>query len=192
MAALAGTNWSLGGVVDTLVQAAFTLYMGKHALEGLNKISVVASRGVNDALKGIGFNTTEAESYVGRVAAYTPAIISNFFKDTSGLNDLTQVDGKIPELDSEKKPVKGSDGKTKMIDGKVDVYKHSHYDLLRSGLAHSLFALIMLDVKETLWKPAHPILNSVLQYISPFRAVLGQSWVAQGIHHMVGAAKSRI
>jgi hypothetical protein len=191
MTALAGTKFSVGYVVDTLIQASFTLYMGNLALQGLSKVAVVARRGVNEALKMCYFDTSKSDSLVGKAAAWVPEGISNFFKDDSGYNATKKVERDVPVLDGEGKPVMEKEV-VKTEKKKVDEYVHSNVTLLVKGLGLSLFALIALDLKETLWKPAHPILNGVLQYISPVQAVLGQSWVAQGVHHMVGAARASI
>jgi hypothetical protein len=191
MTALAGTKYSVGYVVDTLIQASFTLYMGNLALQGLSKIAVVARRGVNEALKMCYFDTSKSDSLVGKAAAFIPTKVSNFFKDDSGYNATHFVERDVPVLGKDGKPeMLGEKQKTEKKD--VEEYVNGNVTLAVSGLGLSLFALIMLDAKETLWKPAHPILNGVLQYISPVQAVLGQSWVAQGIHHMVGAARSTL
>ncbi|HEX4839174.1 MAG TPA: hypothetical protein VFU89_01890 [Rhabdochlamydiaceae bacterium] len=171
MTALAGTNWSIGYVVDALLSAAFSLSVGRLGLQGLSKVSVVASRGVNELLKLCYFDTSKTDTLANKVATWVPEPVSNFFKDDSGYNDVVTRQ-------------KGN--------GDVTEYKHSWVSLLVSGLGLSLFALIALEMKEALWRPANPILNHVLSYISPFRAVMGQSWAANGIHKMVGAAKNRL
>lgn len=171
MTALAGTNWSVGYVVDALLSAAFTLYVGNLGLQGLSKVSVVARRGVNELLKLCYFDTAKTDTFANKATAWVPEPVSNFFKDDSGYNNIvTKNDG----------------------NKNVEKYKHSSISLLVSGLALSVFALIALEMKETLWRPANPILNHVLSYISPFRTVMGQSWVANGINKMVGAAKARL
>jgi hypothetical protein len=191
MTALAGTQWSVGYVVDSLIQASFTLYMGNLALQGLSKIAVVARRGVNETLRMCYFDTSKSDSLVGRAAAWVPEPVSNFFKDDSGYNNMQMVTRDVPVLDNDGKQV--MDGEKVRTEKKdVQEYVHGNVALLISGLGLSLLALIALDMKETLWKPAHPILNGILSYISPMQAVLGESWVAQGIHHMVGAAKAHM
>lgn len=193
MTALAGTGFSVGTVVDTLIQASYTLYMGNLALQGLSKIAVVARRGVNEGLRLCYFDTSKSDSLVGKAAAWVPEKVSNFFKDDSGYNAKHDVKKTVPDLQKDGKPKMESDGKTpKTKEVDVQEYVRGNMELLASGLGLSLFALVALDVKETLWKPAHPILNGVLQYISPVQAVLGKSWVAQVITHMVGEARSRI
>ncbi len=191
MTALSGSKFSVGSVVDTLIQASFTLYMGNLALQGLSKIAVVARRGVNEALRMCYFDTSNSDSLVGKASAWIPERVSNFFKDDSGYNAKHMVERDVPTFDQHGKPVVKND-KAVTEKKNVEEYVNGNITLAVSGLGLSLFALIMLDAKETLWKPAHPILNGVLQYISPVQAVLGQSWVAQGIHHMVGAARSRV
>jgi hypothetical protein len=193
MTALAGSKYSIGYVVDALLSASFTMYMGRHALIGLNKVSCVASRGIDAALKFCYFDVNRADSYAKTVASWVPERISNFFKDDSGYN-LTHMENKdVQAKDQDGKLVFEVDGKTaKMVNKKVEVYNNSTVTLLTSGIAMSLFALVALELKEALWRPAHPLLNGVLSYISPVRLVLGQSWVADGINSVVDAAKSRI
>jgi|GEM_PF-1641906 len=171
MTALAGTNWSIGYVVDALLSAAFTLCVGRLGLQGITKVSVVASRGVNELLKMCYFDTSKTDTLAHKLATWVPEPLSNIVKDDSGYNDTCVVT---------------------VNNTPVTKYKHGTIFLLVSGLALSLFALIALEMKESLWRPANPILNHVLSYISPFRAVMGQSWVANGINSMVGAAKSRL
>jgi hypothetical protein len=193
MTALAGTPWSVGYAVDTLLAASVTLYLGNLALQGLSKVAVVARRGVNEALKACYFDTSKADSLVGKAAAWVPEKVSNFFSDDSGYNATHMVQKDVPVLDKDGNKTYEADKKTVKTEKKeVPVYTHGHIALLVSGLGLSLFALIALEAKETLWRPAHPLLNGVLSYISPFRAVLGQSWVADGINRLVGAAKARI
>jgi len=163
MTALAGTKWSIGYIVDGLLSAAFTLYVGNLGLQGLSKVAVVARRGVNEMLRVCYFDTSKTESFANKAVSWVPEKVSTFFQDDSGYNAIDK--------------------------GK---YIHGSLHLLASGLALSLFALIALETKEAFWRPANPILNHVLSYISPFRAVMGQSWVANGINNMVGAAKARL
>jgi hypothetical protein len=193
MTALAGTKWSIGYVVDGLLSASYTLYMGNLALQGLSKVAVVARRGVNEALKACYFDTSKSDTLAGKATAWVPERITNFFKDDSGYNEMHDVERDVPVLDKDGKKVLLADKKTfKTEKQEVKEPVHGHVALLVSGLGLSLFALIALEAKETLWRPANPILNGVLSYISPLRAVLGQSWVADGINHLVGAAKAKI
>ncbi len=193
MTALAGTKWSVGYVVDGLLSASFTLYMGNLALQGLSKVAVVARRGVNEALKACYFDTSKSDTLASKATAWVPERVVTFFKDDSGFNDVHMVQKDVPVLDTHGKKTYEADRKTVKTEKKhVEEYVHGNVTLLVSGLGLSLFALIALEMKETLWRPANPLLNGVLSYISPFRAVLGQSWVADGINHMVGAAKARI
>ncbi len=192
MTALAGTKWSIGYVVDGLLSASYTLYMGNLALQGLSKVAVVARRGVDEALKKVYFDTSKADTLAGKSVAWVPEKVTNFFKDDSGYNKTHKVERDVPVLDAEGKKVYQADNKTVKTEKKrVEEYVKGNVTLLVSGLGLSLFALFALEAKETLWRPANPILNGVLTYISPLRAVLGQSWVANGINHLVGAAKAR-
>ncbi len=193
MTALAGTKWSVGYVVDGLLSASYTLFMGNLALQGLSKVAVVARRGVNECLKACYFDTSKTDSLAGKATAWIPEKVTNFFRDDSGYNARHDVERDVPVLDKDGKKVYEADKKTvKTKKEFVNEPVHGNITLLVSGLGLSLFALIALEVKETLWRPANPLLNGVLSYISPFRAVLGQSWVANGINHLVGAAKARI
>ena len=186
MTALAGTPYSIGNVIDGLFSASYTFYFGNMGLQGLSKIAAVGRRGVNEGLKMFGFDSSRSGSYASKAAAWVPERVSNFFKDDSQYNAKSKKE--VPVVDKDNKPVIGSDGKPEMR----RPYKNDALPLLTSGVAMSLLALIALDVKETLWRPASPLLNSVLSYISPMQAVLGQSWVADGINHLVGQARSRI
>jgi hypothetical protein len=193
MTALAGTKWSVGYVVDGLLSASFTLYMGNLALQGLSKVAVVARRGVNECLKACYFDTSRTDSLASKATAWVPPQVSNFFRDDSGYNAVHQVVRDVPILDKDGRKIYEADNKTVRTEKKrVDEPVYGNIALLVSGLGLSLFALIALETKEALWRPANPILNGVLSYISPLRAVLGKSWVANGINHLVGAAKARI
>ena len=193
MTALSGTPMLFGNLVDHLLASTVTFYMGNLGLQGLSKIAVVARRGVNEVLKWCYFDPSRADTKIGKLAAYIPTPITNFFKDDSGYNAKHTVKIDVPDLDTEGNQTYESDGTTvKMKKIDKEVYVRGPIELLVSGIGLSLIALIALELKETLWRPAHPLLNSVLSYISPFRAVLGQSWVADGVRHLVGAAKARI
>jgi hypothetical protein len=191
MTALAGTKWSVGYIVDGLLSASFTLYMGNLALQGLSKVAVVARRGVNEALKACYIDTRQTGSLASRAAAFIPARISTFFQDDSGYNETHKVPGQVPELTPDGKVIL-DDGVLRTKAGMVDEPKFGTITLLVSGLGLCLFALVALEAKEALWRPANPILNNVLSYISPFRVVLGQSWVAHGINELVGSARASL
>jgi hypothetical protein len=186
MTALAGTNLSFGNAIDSLFSIGFSLYFGRMGLQGLSKISAVGNRAVSDALSWMGFDTSKANTRAAAVAAWVPARVSNFLKDDSGYN--TKFKKETTLVDEENKPIKDSNGKE--VKKQAGDYKNDAIPMLVSGLFKSIVALIVLDMKETLWRPAHPLLNGVLCYISPFRAVLGQSWVADGINYVVRAART--
>ncbi len=186
MTALAGTNLSFGNAIDSLVSIGFSFYFGRMGLQGLSKISAVGNRAVSDALSWMGFDTSKANTRAATAAAWVPTNVSNFLKDDSGYNAKFKKDTTL--VDENGKPIKDSDNKeVKKLAGE---YKNDAIPMLVSGVAKSIVALIVLDAKETLWKPAHPLLNGVLSYISPFRAVLGQSWVADGINYVVRAVRT--
>ncbi|HEX2580074.1 MAG TPA: hypothetical protein VHK67_06715, partial [Rhabdochlamydiaceae bacterium] len=84
MTALAGTKWSIGYIVDGLLSAAFTLYVGNLGLQGLSKIAIVARRGVNEVLKMCYFDTAKTDTFAHKATAWIPEKISDIFKDDSG------------------------------------------------------------------------------------------------------------
>ena len=123
----------------------------------------------------------------GKATAWIPAPVTNFFKDDSGYNEMHDVEREVPVMKDGKQVMENKKPKTEKKEVSEPV--HGNVALLVSGLGLSLFALIALEVKETLWRPANPLLNGVLSYISPFRAVLGQSWVADGINNLVSRVR---
>jgi hypothetical protein len=220
MTALAGSKYSVGYIVDGLLSATYTLSMGFMSLQGLSMISVVAKRGVNEALRLCYFDTSRPDTFAKTIASYSPRVLVDFFKDDSGYNAYTTTkqarnkDGVLQWRDEAKTvPVmedimkqevntKGellwTDGDKKSVAKMVPVtkedkvWKHGSIALLVKGVGLAVFALIALEAKEALWRPAHPLLNGVLSYISPFQVVLGKSWVADGINSLVGAVRSRV
>jgi len=186
-----GTNLSIGTAIDGLFSAAFTLTMGIYALQGLQKVGVVARRGVNEMLKMCYFDTEKTGSFANKVTAWVPEMVSDIFKDDSGYNRTRTIKKDVPVLGENGKPIV-ENGKTKTESKEVKEYVKGWPSLLISGLALSVLSLIALEAKEALWRPANPILNYTLSYISPFRYVMGQSWVASGINKIVGAIKARL
>lgn len=193
MAAIGNSKYSIGYVFDFLLSAAFTVYWGRNALTGLNKVSIVASRGIDAALKVCRFDTSSEDSYAHTLAAYVPESVSNFFRDNHNYNSLKTVQKDVPVLDKDKKLRYEADGKTTIKEKKnFHVYNHDSLSLLVSGVGLSLLALLALELKHALWRQNNPILNDVLDKISPFQMVLGKSWIANGINSGVGFVRSKL
>ncbi|HUD02302.1 MAG TPA: hypothetical protein VMR37_08225 [Rhabdochlamydiaceae bacterium] len=192
MTAIGGSNKQIvGTVIDFLFSAAVTVACARSALIGLSKVSCVASRGVNEALKQIGFNTEKAGSYAHTAAAWLPTRLVTFFRDDSGYNDKVTLTIQVQERNRDGS-IKVVNGGPAMVTEQVEEYKRSAVTLLVSGLGLTLIALVGLELKEALWRPTNPIVNGVLTYISPFRLVLGQSWASKAIYHVVGAVRARV
>jgi hypothetical protein len=193
MTAIGGSNKHIvGTVIDFLFSAAVTVACGRSALIGLSKVSCVASRGINEALKQIGFDTEKAGSRAHSAATWLPRWVT-FFRDDSGYNDKVKVPKQVQAIDTTDNKLKfDTKGAPIMVTEQVEEYKHSAVTLLVSGLGLTLIALVALELKEALWRPTNPIVNGVLTYISPFRLVLGQSWAATAINHLVGVVRARV
>jgi hypothetical protein len=193
MTAIGGSNKHIvGTAIDFLFSAAFTLACGRSALIGLSKVSCVASRGINEALKLIGFDTQRAGTYAHTAAAWLPTRLVTFFRDDSGYNDKVKVTRQVQETNPDGSLKTEANGSPTMVNKQVEEYKHSTVTLLVSGLGLAVITLVALELKEALWRPTNPIVNGVLTYISPFRLVLGQSWASQAINHAVGVVKARV
>jgi hypothetical protein len=189
MTAIGNSKYSIGGAVDFLLSASATLYLVRKNITGLYKISVVASRGIDAALKVCRFDTSQKDTWAHYAASFVPAKVSAVFEDKNPYDELKTEKQNLPviENDKVKKNAKGEIVK-EMQD--VEVYKFSNRSLILSGVALAVVSLLALELKHALWRPAHPILNDALSYISPFQAILGKSWIANGINHAVGFVRT--
>ena len=192
MTALSGGARNIvGSVIDNLFSASYTMTFGYFALQGLSQVAVVAKRGFNGGLKLFGFDTSKTGSFAKTATTLLPVTITTFFKDGGGYNKTYKTGKNVPVLDDKGEAVM-ENGQPKMEQEKKTGYVYGTVALLVRGLALSIFGLFMLQLKESFWRPADPLLNRVLSYISPFQVELGKSWIADGFNHLAGAAKARL
>jgi hypothetical protein len=155
-----------------LASAAVTMTLAKKGIDGLAKMTEVSSRGIDAARKAIGFTPEKQNSWAYKyVMKFVPVPVKDFLSVERGYAAKHTV--KRDVMEGDKKVVKD-----------VEEYVYGNLYLVASGAALSLLALIALDVKHIFWRPTHPIVNEVLSYVSPFRLIAGESWVANGINRI--------
>lgn len=189
MTAIGNSKYSIGGAVDFLLSASATLYLVRKNITGLYKVSVVASRGIDAALKVCRFDTSQKDTWAHYVASFVPEKVSACFEDKNPYDDVITVSENLPVMEGGKVK-KNSKGEVVKELQDVQVYKYSNRSLIVSGLALAVVSLLALELKHALWRPTHPILNDGLGYISPFQAILGKSWIAKGINHAIGFVRT--
>lgn len=182
---------AVGGIVDGLFSASFTAFFGGMALNGLYKTNIVFGRGVDFCLKGIGFNTSDKDTWAHKIANAVPKRAQWVFSTDGKYTETHEVEKDFPKYDVKGKAVMDK-GKPVMEKKMVPEYDVSTKELLISGLALSLTALFAFELKNAMWRETNPLLNMVLAKISPFQMVLGKSWMADGINATYDAVASRV
>jgi hypothetical protein len=180
MSLVSNSNWGVGQVIDGLFSAGVTLYLGRKALDGLFKISVVFSRAVNGGLKMASFDPSRSGTLANKIAAWVPESVAEFFSVENGYSEGMQKTIQVSEVKD--------NGEVVIKPKVIQVPSYSSGYLLASGLALSLFALLALEVKHAFWRPQHPALNALLTRISPFRVIVGDTWISEGIKNLFGRA----